>query len=78
LAAALATGPRADIEAIADRLRRGQLPPLRRASWAMYDQYLKANRVEAGVRSYGLVVTLLVQARFTGDWEPVRRLPRTE
>jgi hypothetical protein len=77
LAASLEAGPRADIEAIADRLRRGQLPPLREASWAMYDQYLKANRVEAGVRSYGLVVTLLVQARFTGEWEPVRRR-RTE
>lgn len=77
LARALGAGPRADIAAIADRLRRGQLPPLREASWAMYDQYLKANRVEAGVRSYGLVVTLLVQTRFTGEWEPVRR-PRTE
>lgn len=78
LAAALAPGPRADVEAIADRLRRGQLPPLRRASWAVYDQYLKANRVEAGVRSYGLVVTLLVKTRFRDGWEPVRRQPRTE
>lgn len=78
LAAALAPGPRADIDAIASRLRRGQLPPLRRASWAVYDQYLKANRVEAGVRSYGLVVTLLVQTRFHEGWEPVRRRPRTE
>ena len=34
----------------------------------MYDQYLKANRVEAGVRSYGLVVTLILRARFDESW----------
>lgn len=70
--AALAPGPRRDIEAIADRLRRGQLPALRRASWAVYDQYLKANRVEEGVRSYSLVVTLLIQANFDEGWVPRR------
>jgi hypothetical protein len=72
LAAALAPGPRRDIEAIAERLRRGQMPLLRRSSWMVYDQYLKANRVEAGIRSYGLVVTLILRARFEEDWRPVR------
>jgi len=72
LAAALAPGPRRDIEAIVERLRRGQVPLLRRSSWMLYDQYLKANRVEAGIRSYGLVVTLLLRARFEEDWRPVR------
>ena len=38
----------------------------------MYDQYLKANRVEAGVRSYGLVVTLILRARFDEEWKPVQ------
>jgi hypothetical protein len=73
LADALAPGPRRDIDAIVERLRRGQLPALRRSSWMVYDTYLKANRVEAGVRSYGLVVTLILRAKFEEGWKPVRR-----
>ena len=57
---AVAPGPRADIEAIVARLRRGQLPALRSASWLVYDQYLKANRVEAGTASYAQVVQLVL------------------
>ena len=72
LATALGAGPRADVAAVAERVRRGQLPRLRRVSWAAYDQYLKANRVEEGVRSYDAVITLLVRARFKKDWVPVR------
>ncbi|HEV8395683.1 MAG TPA: DUF3810 family protein [Vicinamibacterales bacterium] len=72
LAAALGAGPRADVAAVTERVRRGQLPQLRRVSWAAYDQYLKANRVEAGVRSYDAVITLLARARFKKDWVPVR------
>jgi hypothetical protein len=75
LAEALAPGPRRDIDAIVERLRRGQLPALRRSSWMVYDTYLKANRVEAGVRSYGLVVTLILRAKFDEGWKPVRRVP---
>lgn len=75
LAAALQPGPRGDIDAIVARLVRGQLPALRRSSWMLYDTYLKANRVEAGVRSYGLVVTLILRAKFVEDWKPVRRTP---
>ena len=70
---ALKAGPRADVEAIIARLRRGQLPWLRTAGWAVYDQYLKANRVESGVRSYGAVVNLILRARFEDGWTPVRR-----
>ena len=73
LASALQDGPRRDIAAIAERLRRGQVPMLRDAGWRVYDQYLKANRVEEGVRSYGLVLTLLSRARFEEGWVPVRR-----
>jgi hypothetical protein len=73
LGQALADGPRGDIEAIIERLRRGQWPWLRTAGWAAYDQYLKANRVDAGVRSYGEVVTLILRARFEDGWTPVRR-----
>lgn len=73
LASALQEGPRRDITAIAERLRSGQIPLLRNAGWRVYDQYLKANRVEEGVRSYGLVLTLLARARFEDGWVPVRR-----
>jgi hypothetical protein len=69
---ALAAGPRADVQAIVDRIRRGQLPTLRTASWRVYDQYLRANRVEEGIRSYGEVVTLILRARFDEGWVPVR------
>jgi hypothetical protein len=65
-------GPRADLEAVIARVRRGQLPWLRTAGWAVYDQYLKANRVESGVRSYGAVITLILRARFEDGWTPVR------
>ena len=73
LAAALEEGPRRDVEAIIARLRRGTWPILQRAGWAAYDQYLKANRVEEGIRSYGEVVTLILRARFEDGWIPVRR-----
>lgn len=74
LGLALAPGPRADLNAIVERLRRGQWPQLRAASWLVYDQYLKANRVEEGIGSYGAVVTLLLRARFDEGWTPVRRV----
>jgi len=73
LASALDEGPRRDIAAVADRVRKGQVPLMRDAGWRVYDQYLKANRVEEGVRSYDLVLTLLARAHFDGPWTPVRR-----
>ena len=76
----LREGPRSDLSAIVARLRKGDLPLLRQASWKMYDSYLKANRVDAGVRSYGAVVTLILRAKFDDGWRPVRRaraLPRS-
>jgi hypothetical protein len=73
LARSLAEGPRKDIESIVARLQRGQLTWLKNASWRVYDQYLKANRVDEGIRSYGVVVTLILQARFEDGWVPVRR-----
>jgi hypothetical protein len=72
---AVAEGPRRDIQAISDRLQRGQLPFLQRASWRVYDRYLRANRVEEGIRSYGKVVTLILRARFEDGWVPVRKPP---
>ena len=73
LAAALAPGTKADLEAMAARLRDGLVPALQQAGWAAYDQYLKANRVESGVRSYGEVVTLVLRTRFDDRWRPTLR-----
>jgi hypothetical protein len=76
LTALLESGPRRDVDDILERLRRGRWPLLQRSSWQVYDQYLKANRVEAGIRSYGLVVTLILRAQFDEGWKPrVRTLP---
>jgi hypothetical protein len=56
----LAPGPRGDLLAIRDRLTRNVNRRLSAAGWQVYDQYLKANRVEEGTRSYGQVVTLIL------------------
>jgi hypothetical protein len=72
MAAALGEGPRRDMAAIVARVRDGELPWLRTAGWEVYDQYLKANRVEEGVRSYGAAITLILQARFEDGWRPIR------
>jgi hypothetical protein len=55
----LGPGPRRDMAAIAARLSRGQ-PLVQEASWRTYDQFLKANRVPSGIKSYDEVVTLVV------------------
>lgn len=73
IAHALAEGPRADLRAISDRIRRYAIPAASRAGYAMYDRFLKANRVEAGVRSYGEVLRLLLGTRFDDDGAPVLR-----
>jgi hypothetical protein len=73
MARALAAGPRADLRAISDRIRRYTIPAASRAGYAMYDRFLKANRVEAGVRSYGEVLRLLLGTRFNDDGAPIRR-----
>ena len=64
---ALADGPRADLRAIAARLREA-VPAVRRSASRVYDRYLRANRVEAGIASYGLVVDLLLGTDGTPVW----------
>ena len=71
--AQLDAGPRADLRAISDRIRRHAVPTASRVGYAVYDRFLKANRVEAGVRSYGEVLRLLLGTRFTDDGAPVLR-----
>ena len=73
IAARLEHGPRTDLQAIAARIRRYQIRAASRAGYAVYDRFLKANRVEAGVRSYGEVLRLLLGTRFNEDGSPVLR-----
>jgi hypothetical protein len=73
LAAKLDAGPRADLQAIRDRLLRTVNRRVAEAGWRVYDGYLKANRVEAGAASYAGVVRLAAGVTFTRDWRPVMR-----
>ena len=66
-------GPRADLRAISDRIRRHAIPRASRVGTPYADRFLKANRVEAGIRSYGEVVRLMLGTRFTEDGAPVVR-----
>ena len=65
--AGLDDGPRADLRAIAERLREA-VPVVRRNANRVYDRYLRANRVDAGIASYGLVVDLLLGTDGTPTW----------
>ncbi|HEY7447746.1 MAG TPA: DUF3810 family protein [Vicinamibacterales bacterium] len=56
----LDAGPRRDLQALRERILSQSMPLARRASGAAYDRFLKANRLREGVRSYDLVVTLLL------------------
>ncbi len=63
VASRLADGPRADLRAVANRIRQHLRPAVANAGWRVYDRYLKANRVDAGVRSYAEVVRLVLGVR---------------
>jgi len=52
-------GPRRDQQAIRERLT-ALVQPVERAAWSTYDQMLKSQGVEEGVRSYSRVVQLLI------------------
>ena len=72
VAASLGDGPRSDLIAIRTRFEQQISPQLAAISRRLYDRYLKANRVESGVRSYGHVVQLVLGARFDPGWVPRR------
>lgn len=59
----LGPGPLADLRALSEKARREIVPFARRANTAAYDRFLKANRLESGVRSYDEVTRLLVGTR---------------
>ncbi len=67
VASRLASGPREDLAAVAERMARHVSPRLSAAGWRMYDRYLKANRVEAGAASYAEVVRLVLGVKFSVD-----------
>jgi hypothetical protein len=71
IAATLGPGPRADLRAINERIRRNIDPRLSAVGWSVYDSYLKANRVDAGAASYGQVVRLVLGARLPSGWQPL-------
>jgi Protein of unknown function (DUF3810) len=60
VSAILDPGPRADLAAIAARVRSQASPAVVTVGWGVYDQYLKANGVERGTRSYTDVVRLVL------------------
>jgi Protein of unknown function (DUF3810) len=73
VAARLQPGPRRDLGAMSERISRQVNPAASRAGYAIYDQFLKANRVQAGIRSYDEVIRLLLGTRFSTDGGPELR-----
>ena len=69
----LAPEVKADLRAMIERTRRRLNPSISRVQGEVYDRYLKANRVEAGIESYGLLVRLVLGTRFDADWVPAQR-----
>lgn len=55
-------GPLADLRAVSERVS-AVVPVVRKNANRVYDRYLKANRVAAGIGSYGLVVDLVLGSR---------------
>ena len=55
-------GPLADMTAVSERVS-AVVPVVQQNADRVYDRFLKANRVEAGVASYGLVVDLVLGTR---------------
>ena len=70
VSARLDSGPREDLRTIRDRLIHNINPRVSAAGWRVYDQYLKANSVEAGAASYADVVRLILGTKFGQDWKP--------
>lgn len=63
----------ADLKAISERDNKHRNVTVSRMQWAVYDRFLKANRVRAGVGSYSRFVRLVLGTRFDLDWTPVVR-----
>jgi hypothetical protein len=68
---------RADITAARRRFFRAYNPRLYALQWYVYDKYLRANRVAAGVVSYSLFVQVLVATPRDSDGLPLPRPARS-
>jgi hypothetical protein len=68
----LEPGPLSDLAAIRYRYERTS-PIVRAAARETYDGYLRANRVEAGVASYDLVVQLILGTELDAQGNPRAR-----
>jgi hypothetical protein len=66
----------ADLKAISERDDRQRNATISQMQWAVYDRFLKANRVRAGIGSYSRFVRLVLGTRFDPEWTPVRRADR--
>ncbi len=64
-------GPRADLQALARKFVSETSPRAREASRAVYDTFLKANRVDEGIASYEAVIRLILGTRFRDGFVPV-------
>ena len=62
-----------DLHSIVERSARRMSPTISRMQSQVYDGFLKANRVEAGIMSYGLFVRLVLGTRFESEWSPARQ-----
>ncbi len=67
----LDVGVRADLAQINERLRQ-QRPEVQRAASRVYDEYLRANRVEDGAASYGRALTLILSPAMRGAIDDYR------
>jgi hypothetical protein len=62
-----------DIQAIGARAQKHRNDFIAHAQWWLYNRFLKANRVAAGIGSYGLGTRLILGTRFEGHWSPARK-----
>ena len=62
-----------DLAAIQKRRSESVKPWVSGAEWRIYDRFLKANGVQAGVESYGLFIELALGTRFDQGWIPQLR-----
>jgi hypothetical protein len=69
----LEAGPRRDLKAMAERIATEVNPRASRAGYAVYDRFLKANRVPSGIRNYNEVIRLMLGTEFDASGNPVLR-----
>lgn len=57
-------GVREDLAAMVERVRQDEVPRVQQAAERVYDEYLRANRVEEGTASYGRALELILSDPF--------------